>query len=35
MLLAPMLIVAVVLGIMPNILLTDLHVSVTQLLYCI
>nr|QGI24514.1 NADH dehydrogenase subunit 4 [Cryptococcus sp. (in: basidiomycete fungi)] len=33
MLLAPMLIVAVVLGIMPNILLTDLHVSVTQLLY--
>lgn len=35
MVLAPMLLVALIFGILPNIIFTDLHVAVTQLLYSI
>lgn len=33
MVMLPLLLVALIFGIMPNIIFTDLHVAVTQLLY--
>jgi len=35
MLVLPMLLVALIFGIMPNVIFTDLHVAVTQLLYAV